>query len=184
MTLSERAAVLAVGTALWVPGLIGLWKAASLRGEIFNRWNTRVGLAFNGLSQRAADDLLRIQGIITELVGSAGSPFDPLKVVEDPSALREPMERFQDLLKVRDKLRPQFSALLSVGPVLLAVIPVYLTGVAVATTYVAELHHLRGPTIICDYAIGLAILALIVTFTVYAYLQQHLASAEITAQGA
>jgi hypothetical protein len=128
---ATRYALYALVVALLAPGVVGLLKAASFRGDIFDKWNDRVDVTLAGLSERAVTELLVLQrDINTVLGGTAEGEFDPLKVVVDPSMLSGHVDKYQHCIGVRNKLRKQFAHLLKLGPISIScfVISVVMAG--------------------------------------------------------
>lgn len=181
MTFSEQAAAVGVAAALLLPAIPGLWRAASMRGDLFQKWKDRVDLAYNGLSEQAAAELIRIQEITTRLVVSAGEPFDPIRIVQDPSELRDPMMHFLRLLRIRGQLRNRLRSLLFIGPILLVVLPLYALGIVTGALYVAHLVMIKMLFTIGLAATGSALVLLLFLLVAYALLQHRLSSAEILA---
>ena len=73
----------------------GLWKFASFRGDIFEKWSSRTDLAKAGLTEKAAEELRQLHRQIGELMG-AGGQFDPTKVVAEPAQLLSKCSVFQE----------------------------------------------------------------------------------------
>ncbi len=177
---ATRYSLYALIVALLAPGVAALWKAASLRGDISEKWNNRVDVTFAGLSERAVQELFALRTEINDLlIGSADGDFDPLKVVVDPSKLSGHVSKFQKCIQVRSKLRKRFEHLLKLGPIAVGIVGVYLIGVATVAAYYTELYRHwwlgRAGIILssADIVAGMAVIA------DYAYLQHRLSSAEI-----
>ena len=184
MNPSERVAILGFAAAFLLPAIGALWKAASLRADMFEKWNVRVSLAHNGLSEKAARELLRIQELLSEFL-SPDAPFVPDRIIEDPSRLRAPITKFEELLSAREQVRPRFRRLCNLGPILLFVMPTFMVGDVLTALYHADVLRSRWVAVIGTVSVVGAVLALTAVIAAYAYLQQRLSTAEIlSAEGA
>jgi len=177
MSGEAKVGFLALGAALLIPGIVALWRAASLRGDLSQRWIDRVDLVLTGLSEKAADELLQIQLMASDVVGSPGAR-DPLQIVGDPSALRSRLKRFVAMLRARDRVKPRLALLLRIGPAFLLIVPFYLAGILLAFSYLGELHSVRWAAVAAKYVILAALALMILLFIAYAYLQHQLSKAE------
>jgi hypothetical protein len=156
---------LALAIALLIPGAGGLWKAASMQGDLNDKWHDRVALAFNGLSEKAVDELIKIQTIAADRLGGPGTAFDPSQVVRDPSELSSRMDRFRRLLRVRDRVRPRFRHLLWVGPWLVGSFLLYVITVVSLGAYTGKLttrHYVEVLGVVCGTITVVALVGAVV----------------------
>jgi hypothetical protein len=180
---STSYAFYALVVALLVPGGAALWKASSLRGDIFDTWNDRVDVTFAALSERAVNELLALQKEINDLLVESGlDEFDPLKVLVDPAMLSGHVDKYQQLMAARSKLKQRFRHLCRLGPIAIAVISTYLVGVIVATIHFGGLFARWWVSRIGVSLAVAAIIAGVVVMVDYAHLQQRLSLAEMLAE--
>jgi hypothetical protein len=174
---SDHLGLLAVAIACLIPALPAGWKAASLRGDIFNKWSERVDLAHAGLTERIKDELLSLQAEIDRALGGAGADL-PAQVVADPGPLVASANRCAELLHTRDRLRGRFRRHRRMGPILIGVVVIYVVGWVLATAHYTDIVRSKWVGItglaIAGTAIGLAI----IVFLAYAYFESKLAIAE------
>lgn len=182
---SDQVGVLVLSVACFAPVLPAAWKAASLRGDMFNKWSERVGLAHAGLNERATSELLALQAQITDVVvgGGGGDGFTPAEVWLDPDPLVERANRCADLLRTRDKLRGRFRRHRQLGPALIPIVAVYVIGWLLATLYFTEVINSGWQKLLGLTLGGLAAVAALVTFSLYAYFEAKLTAAEEMAAG-
>ncbi|HKI92501.1 MAG TPA: hypothetical protein VJ986_09380 [Gaiellaceae bacterium] len=179
---SSHLEVLGVAVACLVPALPAGWKAASLRGDSFNKWAERVDVTHVGLTERAAAELLDLQDRITDALGSSSAAFNPSQAIADPKPLIDGATRCASLLRTRDRLRPRFRRYSRLGSGLLTAVSVYVLSLLVGGLYYAG--HLRDQWV-RDAAFGaggLAVGSAILLFCAYAYYENRLAVAEELAQ--
>ncbi len=107
----------------------GLWKFASFRGDIFEKWSSRTDLAKAGLTEKAAEELRQLHRQIGELMG-AGGQFDPTKVVAEPAQLLSSVLYFKKLIDAREGTSKWLSFLLNLDKILIASLIILAIGVA------------------------------------------------------
>jgi hypothetical protein len=174
---------LGVAVACLLPALGAGWRAASLRGDTFNKWSERVDLAHAGLTERAKDELLSLQDEIGRVLGGAGGEFSPAEVIADPAPLVAAANRCADVLRARDNLRTRFRRHRRLGPLLLGIVAVYVIGWTIATLHYTDVVH---PTVVGVIGIvigGVAVLAGIAVFVLYATYEARLSRAEELSAG-
>lgn len=174
---------LAVAVACLLPALPAGWKAAGLRGDTFQKWAGRVDVAHAGLTERAKDELLRLQGEIANTLGSPGGDFSPAEVIADPAPLVDGAKRCADILRARDKLHARFRRHRRLGPLLLGVVALYALGWIVATLHYTDVISQRWVGIVGIAVAGAAVVAGVGIFIVYATCEYQLARAEELASG-
>jgi hypothetical protein len=174
---------LGVAVACLLPALPAGWKAASLRGDIFQRWAERVDVARAGLTERAKDELLNLQAEIAHALGGPGGDFSPAEVIADPAPLVDGAKRCADILRARDKLHARFRRHRSLGPMLLGVVGVYVLGWIVATLHYTGVVDSTAFGVVGVVVAAIAVLAGVLIFIVYATCESQLARAEELSAG-
>ena len=181
---SDHVGVLVLSVACFVPVLPAAWKAASLRGDIFNKWSERVDVAHAGLSERANAELLELQSQIAESVGGGSEgAFTPAEVWLDPDPFIGRANRCATLLRARDKLRRRFRRHRQLGPTLIPLIVVYVAGWLLATLYFTEVLAERWEKWLGFTLGGVAASGGLIVFGLYAYYESKLTAAEEMAAG-
>jgi hypothetical protein len=181
---SDHLGVLVLSVACFAPVLPAAWKAASLRGDIFNKWSERVDLAHAGLNERATSELLELQAQISEIVGGTGEgAFTPAEVWLDPDPFIDRANRCATLLRARDKLRGRFRRHRQLGPTMIPLIVVYVAGWLLATLFFTEVIHHPWEKILGFVLGGVAAAGALIVFALYAYYEAKLTAAEEMAAG-
>ncbi len=174
---------LGVAVACLLPALGAGWRAASLRGDTFNKWSERVDVTHAGLTERAKSELLALQTEIGRVLGGAGGEFSPAEVIADPAPLVAAANRCADVLRARDKLRTRFRRHRRLGPFLLGIVAVYVVGWIVATLHYTDVVHPTAVGVIGVAIGGLAAVAGVTIFVMYAIYEARLARAEELSAG-
>jgi nitrate reductase gamma subunit len=117
-----------VFVALAIPGVLALWRGASLRGDMRKEWSPRVEDAEVGLTDRATKELLEMQQEITDLMGSGPASLPRLATV-DPGQLSKQIHNFQKTMAAASRLQSHFRWLLRVGPLLIIASLLFLVGI-------------------------------------------------------
>jgi hypothetical protein len=184
--MEEQSNDLGIVLAVAVPCLLlvlpAAWKAASLRGDIFNKWSERVDLAHAGLHDRAITELLGLQDDISEALGGA-TGFTPAEVWIDPDPLVRRANQCAELLHARDKLHGRFLRHRQLGPVLIPGVVAYVVGWLAATLYFTDVIKGLWAMVLGFVLGGLAIVTGVVVFGLYAYFESKLTAAEEMAAG-
>jgi hypothetical protein len=176
-------ALLGISVTLLLAGVGALWKAATFRGDMYQKWKARVDVTIAGLSERAVTQLLTLQQKITDLLGgSREGEFDPLTVVVDPSELSEPVSQFQLIIAVRDRLESRFRRLLKLGRIFIAATGLYIIGLVATTVYVVEFTRNRWIGLVGGAVFLVGVLGMVLAAIAFVYFQQRLSSAEILSE--
>src|SRR5438874_9036827 len=170
---SDHLGILALAVVCLLPALGAAWKAASWRGDIFNKWSSRVDFAHAGLNERANAELVALQEALTDALGARGE-FDPDSVAADPDPLVEHANRCAKLLKARDKVRGRFRRLRQLGPVLIPTVAAYLLGWGAATLYFTDVVERSWLKLVGFIVGGIAIAVAVAVFCLYAYFEAKL----------
>lgn len=176
--MTDRSRVFASVIACFLPGAAGLFKAANLKSDIFHKWRDRADVMVAGLTQGAIHLLLRVQERTIDLLGT-GASLQPSTFTADPAPLVADVNRFQMVMRARDRLDRRMRALLRLGPCFLALACTYIVGWAMASVYFLGLNDglwLRNAGIaVAGYALALVAAAA----GLYAYLVGRLATTEL-----
>lgn len=116
--MTAASLVIAPSLILLLAIIGGLWKFASFRGDIFEKWSSRTELAKAGLSVKAVEELRQIQRQIAELMGAEGQ-FDPTKVIAEPADLLSSVLYFKQLIDAREGTNRWLSYLLRLDKILI-----------------------------------------------------------------
>jgi hypothetical protein len=177
--VTDDIAVLGLGAACIVPGLGLLWRSASLRGDLFNKWAERVDITHAGLTERAVRLLRELQTETDRLLGDPTDPFVPLFAIADPAPLSNLTSRFHKCLRARRRLKRRFKAIVILGSVCPSLVGFYVLGAVAALSYFADWQDRRWIGItglsVSGAAIGLGAIVVLV----YVYLNTRLTTAEI-----
>ncbi|MCW3047310.1 MAG: hypothetical protein JWO74_1594 [Solirubrobacterales bacterium] len=179
----DHLGTLGLAVACLLPALPAGWKAAGLRGDIFQKWAERVDVAHAGLTERAKDELLNLQAEIANALGGPGRSFSPAEVIADPVPLVDGAKRCADILRARDKLHARFRRHRRLGRLLLGVVAVYVLGWIVATLHYSDVVYPTWVGITGIAVAGSAVFAGVLVFIVYATCESQLARAEELSAG-
>jgi hypothetical protein len=178
MVTDQDLTVLGVGCVFFFPALPAAWKSASLRGDAYQKWSSRVDLAFAALTDRAIEKLEDLRDETGRLL-SENEGFTPEQYVVDPAPLAKTATDFNQLLRYRARLRPNLRGLLNVMNSALAICVVYAVGVLIATL---RFSNLAGPSWFEGVGVIVAVIAAtasLLLLATYAYLEHRLTRAEI-----
>lgn len=177
--MSDSSGLYSLVVACFLPGAGGLFKAATLKTDLFNKWQGRADDMYAGLTQGAIRLLLTVQEETITLLGGPGAAFQPNTFTADPGPLVARVSRFQAAMKARDRLQRRLRWLLRLGPWLVTLASVYLAGWLLASIYFVGLNH---GTWLRDTGLGLAgsaAVAALVAVATYVYLVGRLSSTEV-----
>ena len=170
--------ILSLGAVILLADLGVLLKVASLRGDIYSKWQQRVFLAEAGLSEKAAEELRHLKVQIDRIVGTRAQ-FDPTRVVTEPADLLANVLRFKRLIETRERLQGQFRQLRNLGPVLVFTSLAFAVGIVLMFAHYGEL---TSNTFVRDAGTVLCVIfgaVAVVCCGIYIYLQHCLSGAEI-----
>lgn len=163
---------------LGIAGVGALYQAAGLRGNLSEKWSTRVGLAEAALAERATTEALRLQEETSELIST--SP--PRLATVDPSPLARRAAEFQKTLVMGKRLPGHLRWLLRLCPAAIATAATFLLAVIVLFLNhdeIVDSEILRIGGLVLG---GLALLSGTILLGAYIYLDQALSGAEIRSQ--
>jgi hypothetical protein len=134
--------VVALGVTLIGASIGFSWKAANLKSDIVNNFNTRVAIAQAGLDERAASLLRLLARRVNQVLGDLNR-FNPDEALSDPSELQGYVETVSKVLTARRKLPDYFARMLAVGPRLLVLFGTLDVSLLVAFSYFTGFNRAR-----------------------------------------
>lgn len=178
----DQAAIIGVGAAAVLVLVPALVKAANLRGDTNNKWSSRIDLAGIALDEKAAVALHTLRDDIDNLMPD--DPFEPGRVIVDPSPLNERVEMTGKYYRARVRMQKDLSLVLRLGRVCVGALTTLIVAVVLLTVFFAELWHadtLRW----AGFALGaLASVLLACSGGTYVFCVDRLSSSEILAETA
>lgn len=176
LSAGDQAQVIGVGVAGLLAFGAGLWRAASLRGDMNARWRMRVQLATAALDEKTIRQLEAVRAEVDRVLPEG--EFDPTGVIADPAPLSGLAESAVDLHRASLRMNSSLERLVAIGRVAVVGLVGMLVGTAGATAHYAELWNWAPLRALSLAILGLSALLLIGVASGYAYLQDRLASAE------
>lgn len=177
--MTDKSGLYGVIVACFIPGAGGLWKAASLKSDIFNKWQDRADEMRAGLTEGAVRLLLAVQEETIDLLGGPSAGFEPSTFTADPGPLVARVSRFQAAMRARDRLARRLRLLLRVGPALVLIAAFYLVGWGAASVYFVGWNEgawLRNIGLAISFTAGAAALVVI---AFYVHLILRMSSTEV-----
>jgi hypothetical protein len=176
LSAGDQAQVIGVGVAGLLAFGAGLWRAASLRGDMNARWATRVQLAVAALDEKTIRQLEAVRAEVDDVLPEG--EFDPTGVIADPAPLSQLAETAVNLHRSRVRMDADLARLMGIGRMAVVALVGMLVGTACATAHYGELWGWEPLRLF-----GLILLAgsaalLIGVAAAYVVLQDRLASAE------
>ena len=170
--------VLSLAVVLLLALGAALWRVASLRSDMREKWHQRVDIAYGGLADLAVSQLQELREGINDLIPARGR-FDPRVVTVDPGQLVTNASQFGKTIRTRDRLRRRYSWLLRLGPYLLVVnagLFLVVSGLAISLLGLFEWSFIQswGIPIIC-----VGFVAEILGLAMYVFLHHALSAAEL-----
>jgi len=170
--------IVALGAGFVVTTGGGIWKAASLRSDVFKEYQSRVALAQAALDERAAKELRELAIEVNRALGDLDR-FDPHQALADPSTLQAHVNVVNRALTARRKLPRYFRAMLRCGPSLLALLSLLMVGVLLAFSYFTGWKRDREVGYIGLWASLILVLASVLVSAWYFALLYRFTSAEV-----
>jgi hypothetical protein len=139
-------AVVGLGAAICIPLAIAIWRASSLRSDMFRNFQPRLALAQAGLDNNASDALRQLADRVNGLLGSnigLEENFNPVQALADPGELRVIVDRVSAFMGARRRIPRHYRGLLLVGPLLLVTLIPTLLASLVALSYFTGLFRDR-----------------------------------------
>lgn len=170
--------VIAPAVLLLLAIIGGLWKFASFRGDVFEKWSARSDLAKAGLTEKAADELRRLHRKIGELLGTGGQ-FDPAKAVAEPADLLSSVLYFKKLIEAREGANRWLNLLLSLDKVLISSLIALAVGDVLTALYLLDILSNWYLVIFAGFLDVASVLVLLACWIAYFVSMRRLSQAEI-----
>jgi|SRR6185312_4371826 len=176
LSVGEQAQVVGIGVAALIATSVGIWKTASLRGDVNARWAGRIAFARAALDDKTIRTLETLRSSLDEVLPFGA--FDPGQAIADPGPLSEQAAEAATFYRTRQRMASALGILMQVGRGVLGALSLLALGICFATLDYAELW--RGSAVRWIGLVLLALAALLLTALggVYIALQERLASAE------
>jgi hypothetical protein len=175
---SIKVDVLAYATGVVLACAGAIWRASSLEGDMYAKWNDRVEVALAALAERARLQAFLLQAEISTVLGG-GAEFDPTTVVADPATITHRAADFQRTMSTHASMRKRLNVLLWVCKWLWLPPLLVLVGAALAGLDFSKLviNGMLGDAGLAIAAVGS--LVGVVGFAMYHVYQRRLVSSEI-----
>jgi hypothetical protein len=176
----DQATIIGVGAAVLLAVSGGLWKAASLRGDLNARWKKRVDFAIARIDELIGSELEVLRNEIDAFLPTP-ERFDPVQVVADPALLSQRAAHVVKLYRIRQHLESDLAHSRSVGPALIAALGGLELAVLALTAFYGEL--LTGAVFRVGGLVLLTVgvVLLVAVTAMYIFFQQRLSTGEIEA---
>jgi hypothetical protein len=172
----EQATIIGIGLAAMFGFGSGIWKAASIRGDVNAKWARRVDFATAALDEKTIAELEGLRDDVSEVLPEG--PFDPKQAITDPAVLLDSAERATDLHRVRVRMDSCVGRLMLVGRLTVAALTVLIVGTVAATAHFAELVRWDPLKPIALVLLGAGVVVLTLVGGAYIVLQDQLATGE------
>jgi len=178
-----------VSVAIAVVTIAAIWKMAGLKADLNHRWQPARDIIRAGLDEQATQHLLQLYSLLSaalpiELTAEGlAVPFDPTKVLLDPTTLQGHVKRYLGMLTARRRFDHHYKMILYTGPVLFVTLIVFLLSLAAYTSYFASLDRLR---LVGYLGLWFGLAAVVVSsggVLHYFFRQQRLTNAELLSTG-
>lgn len=183
MTLSagDEAAVIAVGVTVVLAVTVGVFRVASLRGDMNSKWARRTAFAVAALGEKTIAELEQLRDAVDETLPATPDGFDPSQAIANPAPLFERAEKTVKYYRAQTRMEKDLDHLRGLGPILVGALIGIDAAAAVLTIFFAELLKwawIKPFGFVLLVASGLTLVA---AGGFYIVLQQHLADDEILA---
>jgi hypothetical protein len=161
---------------------VAIWKASSLRSDIFKNFQPRLDLALAGLDNNASQALRQLADRVNGLLGSGvglEENFNPLQALADPGELRVIVDRVSAFMQARRQIPRHYRGLLLVGPLLLVALIPMLSGSLVALSYFTGLFRDRIVGYVGLWVGVAAFLAMCLVGALHLFCQMRFSRAEL-----
>lgn len=175
--------IVSIGTIVLLSTIAGIWRAATLRGDMNEKWGHRVQVVKAGLDEAASKRLINLRRQIDDFFSPDGQ-LSRSGVLADPSLLRASVAEFQKCLNARERLDRRFRILLGIGPLLTAGLIIFAFAVIVGILYSLGVYDTRWVFLAILVFGILSMSGCLISLGFYIFIQHKLASAEILADSA
>jgi hypothetical protein len=176
LTGGEQAGVIGVGAVFILAFGGGIWRVASLRGDVGARWADRVAFAVAALDAKTIRQLEQLRGEVDELLPKG--EFDPSQAIADPASLSESAEKAVKFQRSRNRMQSAIVGLRRVGRAVLVALTGALAGTAALTAHYGELWNWAPLRLMGLILLAVSIGSLVIVTIAYVVLLDRLASDE------
>lgn len=141
LSAGDQAQVIGVGVALLIASGAGVWRVATLRGNVNARWAARVAFAVAALDEKTIRQLQVLRDDVDAVLPEGA--FDPGQAIADPAPLSTRAEEAVSLHRTRRHMQSSISGLMRIGRAAVAGLTAFFVGVACTTAHYAELWDWR-----------------------------------------
>src|ERR1700677_2351069 len=141
LSAGDQAQVIGVGVALLIASGAGVWKVATLRGNVNARWAARVAFAVAALDEKTIRQLQLLRDEVDAVLPEGA--FDPGQAIADPGPLSSLAEEAVDLQRTRRRMQSSITGLMRIGRAAVAGLAAFFLGTACTTAHYAELWDWR-----------------------------------------
>jgi hypothetical protein len=135
----DQATIIGVGAAVLLAAGGGIWRAASLRGDLNARWRRRVDFAVARLDELIIAELRMLRDEVDTVLPEP-QDFDPVLVLADPAPLSKRAAHVVKLYRTRQHMERDLARSRSVGIALITA----LSLICITSIYTLLQHHLSG----------------------------------------
>jgi hypothetical protein len=181
LTTGDETEIIAFGVAVLLAIGGGIFKVATLRGDMNSKWTRRVDFAVAALDERTIAALEQLRDEVDAILPTDADGFDPAQAIADPVPLFKLAESTVSYYRTRERMEIDFVRLRRLCPGLLGALTGIEVTVVALTAFYAHLllwAWLRPSGLILG---GFAVAGLVGAGAYYVLLQHRLASAEILA---
>ena len=180
----DQAAIIGVGSAVVLVLAGGLVKAASLRGDMNQKWSSRIDLAAVALDEKTVFELKQLRDEIDTVMPADDALFEPGQAIADPSPLSARVEKTAKFYRARVRMEKDLRRLVGLGRVAVGALTGLIIAVLFLTLHYAELSGWRWMRW-AGFGLGtVATVILIAVGLVYTVCVDQLSSSEILAESA
>jgi hypothetical protein len=176
LSAGDQATIIGVGLAGVLAFGAGVWRAASLRGDVNARWAARVDFAVAALDEKTIRHLEALRDEVGAVLPEG--EFDPAQAIADPAPLSRTAERAVSLHRTRIRMQSAIAGLMRIGRAVIGGLTGMLLGTACATAHYAELWDWAPLEPVGLILLGASAVFLLGVAARYVVLQDRLASAE------
>lgn len=178
--MKHNLTVVAIGITLLIALVAALWKGASIRGDIHQKWNSRIDIVLSALAERTMSQIRKINSSSSKFLSGIGSDFNPIQIIEQPpKELIDSAKDFISTEKIYSNLKGQLKKFYLVG--IFLILGSVLTCISVILfTYYFYAYHSNNIIFYLAILFGLpGLLCLVVTIILYIYYNNRLSKAEL-----
>lgn len=179
LSAGDQAQIIGVGVAVLVACGAGIWRVATLRGDVNARWAARVDFAVAALDEKTIRKLQALRDDVDAALPE--DAFDPGQAIADPAPLSRRAEEAVSLHKTRQHMQSAIAGLMKIGRAAIGGLTGIFMGAACATAHYAELWDWSPLQAVGVLLLGGSALFLLGVTATYIVLQDRLASAEALA---